>query len=148
MHMQGTPATMQIDPRYDDVVGEVQAFFEQRAKELANAGVYVSQMVIDPGFGFGKTVDHNLTLLRNIGQFVGCRPLMVGASRKGFLRKLLHLDSAAGTSMTDSTLVAANLATTLHCALAGVDIIRTHDVMTSVRLIGTLPPLRATSRPL
>lgn len=122
MHMLGTPATMQCEPRYDDVVGEVRAFFDARAEALSAAGADVDgRMIIDPGIGFGKTTEHNLALLRSIGEFVGRRPVLVGTSRKRFIGELL------GASVPDHRLM-GTAATAAHCALAGVDMVRAHDV--------------------
>jgi len=88
MHMQGTPETMQIDPRYHDVVTEVRDFFDERAEALAAVGVDVSRIIVDPGIGFGKTLEHILALLRSIGSFRGRWPVLVGPSRKRFISEL------------------------------------------------------------
>jgi dihydropteroate synthase len=90
MHMQGTPATMQQAPHYDDVVGEVYAFFEERLHAAAALGIAGPSVVLDPGIGFGKNDEHNLTLLAHLGEFrrLG-RPVCLGVSRKGFLGRLL-----------------------------------------------------------
>ena len=132
MHMQGTPATMQIAPQYDDVVAEVGAFFDERAAALAAAGVDTSKMIVDPGIGFGKTADHNWTLLREMGRFVGRWAVLVGASRKRFIRETLEEPGSQGAGGTSgrsaSTLLAGNLAVAMHCALAGVAMVRVHDV--------------------
>src|SRR5690606_18746446 len=92
MHMQGTPATMQANPTYDDVVAEVKAFLLARAAAAERAGIPRSRIVIDPGIGFGKTVEHNLTLLAHLDAFVATGyAVMLGASRKRFLRVLANL---------------------------------------------------------
>jgi dihydropteroate synthase len=87
MHMQGTPATMQVDPRYDDVVAEVGAFLAERRAAAAAAGIPDDQLVADPGLGFGKTVAHNLALLARLGDVARAAgvPVLVGPSRKGFI---------------------------------------------------------------
>jgi dihydropteroate synthase len=123
MHMQGTPQTMQRNPRYNDVVVEVGGFFEDRLERLRECGVAREQVILDPGLGFGKTLDHNLELLAGLGQFrTYQRPLLVGASRKGFVGHV--------TGATDA---ADRLAGSLACACAavnaGAQIIRTHDVV-------------------
>ena len=89
MHMQGTPATMQIAPHYDDVVNDILKFFDQRIAEATAQGLERSQLVIDPGLGFGKTFQHNLTILARLGEFrkLGL-PICLGASRKGFIGKI------------------------------------------------------------
>jgi dihydropteroate synthase len=91
MHMQGSPATMQRAPRYDDLVGEVEAFLEARLKAAEHAGVPRAMIVLDPGIGFGKTVAHNLELLRALPRLGRAfdRPLLVGLSRKSFIAKLI-----------------------------------------------------------
>jgi len=122
MHMKGTPATMQIEPKYDDVVGEVLAFLLNRAKKAEKSGIPKERIFIDPGFGFGKTVEHNLLLLKNIGRFVdsGYR-VLVGTSRKAFIGKLTGKENPAER-------VFGTAATVALCAAAGVSIVRVHDV--------------------
>ena len=122
MHMQGTPATMQIEPEYDDVVGEVLEFLLGRAKRAEKCGIAKSMIFIDPGIGFGKTAEHNLSLLRNIDKFVaaGYR-VLVGASRKSFIGKLTGREKP-------SERVFGTAATVALCAAAGVSIVRVHDV--------------------
>jgi dihydropteroate synthase len=125
MHMQGEPATMQQAPRYDDVVGEVLDFLRQRAAAAEAAGVEPSQIVIDPGIGFGKTVAHNVALMGSLERFVASGyPVMLGASRKGFLAKLTGED-------TPESRRTATLATTALAAAAGVQLLRVHDVKTN-----------------
>jgi dihydropteroate synthase len=121
MHMQGTPQTMQIDPRYDDVVREVGEYLERRRDELVAAGIDRQRICLDPGIGFGKTHQHNLTLLAECGRFhrIGC-PLLVGHSRKGFMAKLLGSKDADRTATT----VGASLA----LARSGIQVLRVHDV--------------------
>jgi dihydropteroate synthase len=122
MHMQGTPQTMQREPKYDNVIATLQSFFEERLSAIARAGVNVEQTILDVGIGFGKTAQHNLQLLRAMRDFTKWgRPLMVGVSRKGFIGQL-----------SGAKEVAARLPGSLACACwaiaAGVQIIRTHDV--------------------
>jgi len=93
MHMQGEPRTMQHAPRYGDVVGEVRGFFEERLESLTAAGIEAEALCFDPGIGFGKTLAHNLELLRALPELaVGDRPLLVGVSRKSFIGRLLESD--------------------------------------------------------
>ncbi len=122
MHMLGTPRTMQHDPRYADVVDEVKAFLAAAAAEAIAAGVKKEQIVIDPGIGFGKTTDHNLTLLRRMGELrtLGY-PLLVGTSRKNFLGQVTGKpapERAVATAATVAILAAAGTA----------DLVRVHDV--------------------
>ena len=122
MHMQGTPATMQIEPEYDDVVGEVLEFLLNRAKRAEKSGISKDMIFIDPGIGFGKTSEHNLSLLGNIDKFVaaGYR-ILVGASRKRFIGKITGKEKAAER-------IFGTAATVALCAMAGVSIVRVHDV--------------------
>jgi dihydropteroate synthase len=122
MHMQGTPATMQIDPHYSDVVAEVGAFFEERLHALAAAGIPPVAVCLDPGIGFGKTLDHNLTLLAHLEAFVRFgRPVCLGVSRKGFIGKLC--DRLVSNRDAGSLAVACFAA-----ARGAAQVIRTHDV--------------------
>ena len=121
MHMQGTPQTMQDDPRYGDVVGEIYAWLAERRAALLAAGIDPQRICLDPDVGFGKTHQHNLTLLAGCGQFhdLGC-PLLVGFSRKGFIGKLL------GDQQADRK--AGGIGVALALASQGVQILRVHDV--------------------
>jgi dihydropteroate synthase len=121
MHMLGSPQTMQDDPRYADVVGEIFAYLRARRNELVAAGIDVERIALDPGIGFGKTHQHNLTLLANTYRFheLGC-PLVVGPSRKGFIGKVLGHKSADRTAGT--------IGVALSLAAQGVQVIRVHDI--------------------
>jgi len=122
MHMQGAPATMQVEPKYEDVVGEVLEFLVGRAKRAQRLGIAKEKIFIDPGIGFGKTLEHNLLLLRNIDKFVdsGYR-VLVGTSRKSFIGKLTGKEKPAKR-------IFGTAATVALCAAAGVSIVRVHDV--------------------
>lgn len=101
MHMQGTPRTMQESPTYDDVRAEVKEFFEDRFAALIEGGVLPERIVLDPGIGFGKTLEHNLALLRELPALaVSGRPLLLGVSRKSFLGTLTGNDDPAGRDLT------------------------------------------------
>lgn len=129
MHMQGDPRTMQVAPAYDDVVGEVRAFFEQRLAALVAAGIDPEALCFDPGIGFGKTVAHNLALLRGLdGLAVGGRPLLLGVSRKSFIGRVL--DSAEVADRGWPT-----VALTAWAREAGVRIHRVHDVKPNVEAL-------------
>lgn len=121
MHMQGTPQTMQDDPQYDDIVGEIHTYLAQRRNLLLAAGVDRERVCLDPGVGFGKTHEHNLSLMAACDRFheLGC-PLLVGHSRKAFLGKIV------GDKQADRTAATAGAALTL--ARQGVQVIRVHDV--------------------
>lgn len=121
MHMQGTPQTMQDDPRYDDIVAEIHTYLAQRRDALLAAGVERQRICLDPGVGFGKTHEHNLTLMAGCGQFhdLGC-PLLVGHSRKAFLGKIV------GDKEADRR--AATVGAAVSLARRGVQVIRVHEV--------------------
>lgn len=121
MHMQGEPRTMQTDPRYDDVVSEVRDFLHARVAALRDAGVADNRILFDPGFGFGKTIEHNLAMLRDIAKF-GERgyPILAGLSRKSLLGVL------TGRPMGERTIASVVLA--LIAVQHGARIVRVHDV--------------------
>ena len=125
MHMQGTPRSMQVDPAYVDVVREVRDFLVQRAAFAVDRGVGKSQIVIDPGIGFGKTLEHNLDILTHIGVFVATDyPVLLGTSRKSFLGVL------TGETMPERRDL-ATAATTALAVAAGVFAVRVHNVAVS-----------------
>jgi dihydropteroate synthase len=122
MHMQGTPKTMQVEPKYKDVVTEVLAFLAARVKRAEQAGIAKQRIFIDPGIGFGKTIEHNLQLLANIDKFVKTGyGVLVGPSRKSFIGKITGREAPAERLFGTAAAVAL-------CAAAGVSIIRVHDV--------------------
>lgn len=122
MHMQGTPATMQAEPRYEDVVAEVLQFLCDRAERAQSFGIGRELIFIDPGIGFGKTLEHNLLLLKHIDRFVatGYR-VLVGTSRKSFIGKITGRERP-------SDRILGTAATVALCAAAGVSVLRVHDV--------------------
>ena len=121
MHMLGDPRTMQRDPRYDDVVSEVKAFLDERLHVAVAAGIAEQRIALDPGIGFGKTTEHNLTLLRRVAELVTLgRPVLIGTSRKSFLGKI--------TARPVEDRIAATIATNLFAYERGARIFRVHDV--------------------
>jgi dihydropteroate synthase len=122
MHMQGTPATMQFDPQYDDVVNDIRRFFEQRLADLAAQGIERSTLAIDPGLGFGKRFKHNLEILARLGEFRSLGlPLCLGASRKGFIGKIIGRP-------VDQVLSGSLAVVSFALAQQAVQIVRVHDV--------------------
>ncbi len=121
MHMTGTPQTMQIAPHYEDVVAEVRAYFEKRLQLMEHEGIDPGRVVLDPGFGFGKSLEHNLTLLRELAQLSTLRPLLVGISRKSTIAKVIGSDA-----MEDR--LWPTVALTAHAREHGARIVRVHDV--------------------
>lgn len=135
MHMQGTPRTMQSAPHYDDVVAEVREFFRQQYARALDCGIDSMAIAFDPGIGFGKTLQHNLELLRHLPELrVHARPLVVGVSRKSFLGKI-----------TDTTEVTERLAPTVALTALlrerGADVIRVHDVKENFAALRTAEAL-------
>jgi dihydropteroate synthase len=130
MHMLGEPRTMQDDPRYDDVVSEVKAFLEERLAFAVGAGIPEEHVCLDPGIGFGKTVEHNVELLTRLDELVAVgRPVLVGASRKRFLGRLLG-DPEALTGPLAASVAAAVLAFE-----RGASLFRAHDVREHVEAL-------------
>jgi dihydropteroate synthase len=121
MHMPGNPQTMQDDPSYDDVVDEIKEFLAARVEHAVGAGIAEERIWLDPGIGFGKTLEHNLELLRRLGELreLG-RPLVIGASRKSFIGKVdgSPVEERIGGSLASAVLAAAE----------GADVLRVHDV--------------------
>jgi len=136
MHMQGAPDTMQKNPQYENVVEEIIAYLEQQAILAKSAGI--EQIIIDPGIGFGKTVQHNLAILRHAGEFrcLGY-PVMIGVSRKSFLQKII------GVGADD--MAEATLATEAIARYNGADMIRTHDVGAARRAVAIADAIRKAS---
>ncbi|MEP6602731.1 MAG: dihydropteroate synthase [Spartobacteria bacterium] len=129
MHMQGEPQTMQTAPRYDDVVGEVANFFRQQSVRALECGVDLMAIAFDPGIGFGKTLDHNLDLLRNLGRLrVDNRPLVLGVSRKSSLGEIIGTRDPAER-------LAPTVALTALLRERGADVFRVHDVKENVHAL-------------
>ena len=130
MHMQGEPRTMQLDPRYEDVVAEVAAFLEERLGFAVDAGIPEERICLDPGIGFGKTLEHNLELLRRLDEIAALgRPVLVGISRKSTLGRLL------GGSEAPIATTAASVAAAVLAFERGASILRVHDVREHVEAL-------------
>ena len=128
MHMQGTPQTMQDDPRYDDVLGEVKGFLFDAARRAEEAGVAREAIALDPGIGFGKAAEHSLALLRGTGDLAAAGyPILVGVSNKSLFGALF------GLALEDRA--EAGLAAAVACVLRGARIVRTHDVRATARAL-------------
>ena len=132
VHMLGEPRNMQVDPHYEDVVDDVYRFFVRRLTWAIDQGLKEENLLIDPGIGFGKTLEHNLTLLQNLGSFRSLgRPVVLGASRKAWLGRVLDLPGAKER-------LAGTVATTVVAALQDVDVVRVHDVRANVEAVRVL----------
>ncbi len=138
MHMQGTPLTMQRAPHYDDLVDEIRSFLQERTETAASSGIPEEGIIIDPGIGFGKTCEHNLTLLRSLEAFTDLgRPLCIGLSRKSFIGKVLDLPVE---ERLEGTIAAAVLSISL-----GASILRVHDVREVTRAVQLAEAILGTS---
>ncbi len=136
MHMKGTPGTMQLAPDYGDVMREVGEFFDERIEAAVSAGILRERLILDPGFGFGKRLEDNLTLLRRLSEFRTRElPLLVGLSRKSFLGKISGEEQPGQREF--ETVSAGLLA-----VLAGADVLRVHDVAATVKSLAVLRAVR------
>jgi dihydropteroate synthase len=136
MHMQGEPRTMQANPHYSNVVNEVKEFLRQRAAICQQAGIEKTKIWIDPGFGFGKTVEHNLRLINCVDEFAELGyPVLVGVSRKSSIGKILDDRPVEGR-------LAGSLALTLVALQKGAKIIRTHDVQETMDIVRMVQVLK------
>ena len=136
MHMQGGPATMQDRPFYDDVFAEVNVFFDTVITRCVNAGISKHKLLIDPGFGFGKSLEHNLILMRRLGEFVERgMPVLVGVSRKSMIGAVLD--------RTVDQRLYGSLAAASYAVTKGVKVIRTHDVRATVDSVKMLAAILA-----
>jgi len=134
MHMLGEPRTMQSNPEYKDVVKDVKMYLKKQADHAQAAGI--NQIIIDPGVGFGKTVEHNVQLIKSIQSFKSLGyPVLMGVSRKTFVGKLTHVDDA-------SDRLSGTIAAVTVCVLNGANILRVHDVKECVRAIKVAEALR------
>ena len=137
MHMQGEPRTMQLEPTYDDVAGEIAGFLEERLRFAVDAGIPEERICLDPGFGFGKTVEQNFELLRRLGEIVSLgRPVLVGISRKRSLGRILG-DPEATTGPLSASIAAA-----VEAYARGATIFRVHDVREHVEALTVAAAVR------
>ena len=143
MHMKGRPRTMQRAPRYDDVVREVAAFLEERVAHAVKNGVAPDRIVVDPGIGFGKDLEHNLALLRHL-QALGSlgRPVLVGLSRKSFLGRLEGSGGSTHPPGGPESRLAGSLAGATAAVLAGAHMVRVHDVLETCRAVRVADAIR------
>jgi dihydropteroate synthase len=141
MHLKGDPENMQQGPHYDNVLAEVMSFLARRIKFAQEAGISKDLLVVDPGIGFGKNLEHNLTIIRFIKNFhrLGV-PVLVGPSRKQFIGSILQIDEPQQRAFGTAAVVA-------WCAFSGVHIIRVHDVKEMVQVVRVLGALAGTEHP-
>jgi dihydropteroate synthase len=140
MHMLGEPKTMQRDPRYDDVVREVRDFLGERVEQAVAAGIAAENIILDPGIGFGKTLEHNLALLRHLDAIVGLGfPVLVGASRKRFIGRITGVEEARDRVFGT---VAANVV----AYERGATFFRVHDVRANREALAVARAVRSGAR--
>lgn len=139
MHMQGTPQTMQLNPSYQDVVSDVRAFLAQRLQACRDAGIDASRIVLDPGFGFGKTREHNIRLIQQLEALHSLgQPLLVGLSRKSVLGQVTGNDVDARLH--------ASVAAAVISAMKGASIVRVHDVKATVEALKVVAAIQPTEQ--
>jgi len=133
MHMKGTPKTMQENPEYKDVVGEITDFFKERIEFAKSHGI--EQLILDPGIGFGKKLEHNLAIFKHIEKFKELGyPILIGASRKSMIGMILNLPPEERLNGT--------LALTAYCVMHGIDFVRVHDVKENVEVVKVLEAIK------
>jgi dihydropteroate synthase len=136
MHMRGEPRTMQMTPRYDDLVGEIYSFLQDAAAAAERQGIPRSRVIVDPGIGFGKTPEHNLQLIRRLPEFAGLDlPLLVGPSRKSFIRKLVKPEGEKDVSPDLPAVETGTQAAVAASIFNGAHIVRVHDVANTVATV-------------
>ena len=129
MHLKGTPATMQVSPSYRDVVAEVKEYLGRAIEKAESSGVSSDSILVDPGIGFGKTLEHNLTLLRNLSALSQLsKPILVGTSRKSFLGRILSGTAAHPAGSDDEDRLFGTAASVACAVLLGASVVRVHDV--------------------
>jgi dihydropteroate synthase len=136
MHMRGQPRTMQVAPRYDDLVGEIYSFLEGAAEDAERQGIARERLIVDPGIGFGKMSGHNLQLIRRLGDFAGLNlPLLVGPSRKSFIRRLVKPADVQDISPDLPVVETGTQAAVAAAVFNGAHIVRVHDVANTVATV-------------
>ena len=130
MHMLGNPKTMQVEPKYDDLIAEIKTFLENRIEQAERKGISRSKIIIDPGIGFGKTFDHNLLLIKNLHEFKALNvPILIGTSRKAFIRNLLKDETMEDVHPRSEIVETGTQASVAAAVLNGAHIVRVHDVV-------------------
>ncbi len=134
MHMKGEPRTMQVRPRYKDVVSEVASFLKERVARAEEAGIAKDRIMVDPGIGFGKTLGHNLEIIARLSEFKAIgKPIVIGVSRKSFIGKI--------TGLPPEERLEGSIAAAVLAVRNGADIVRVHDVLETVRALSVAVPM-------
>jgi len=142
MHMLGDPKSMQVEPRYADLVGEIRQFLADAVQRAVDRGISPAKIIIDPGIGFGKTIAHNLLLIKNLPAFTAIdAPILIGASRKSFIRKILKGEHAKDLPADLPLVETGSQAAAAAAVLNGAHIVRVHDVANTVATVKILDAL-------
>lgn len=143
MHMKGTPEDMQLSPHYENLLGEIKKFLKDAAEKAVKYGVDRSKIIIDPGIGFGKTVEHNLLLIKNLNELAELNlPILIGPSRKAFIRKILKNKTKGELSPQDTTVETGTQAAVAAAVIAGAHIVRVHDVASTVSTVKIIDAIK------
>lgn len=144
MHMKGTPGDMQVSPRYDDLLGEIHAFLSRAVTTAQKEGIQRSRIIVDPGIGFGKTVRHNLLLLKHLVSFKTMKlPVLIGPSRKAFIRKILKPDHLTDIDPQLPLVETGTQAAVAIAAMNGADILRVHSVADTLATLKIVAAIQA-----
>lgn len=139
MHMQGTPSTMQINPTYEDLLGEITTYLRARVKAALDAGIARGMIILDPGIGFGKTVNHNIMLIQQIDKIGALGyPVLMGPSRKSFVQKILSQTTDRTVKADDLEAELGTMAASVACLMNGAQIVRVHNVKTLAPMARTI----------
>ncbi|MFO7666957.1 MAG: dihydropteroate synthase [Desulfobacterales bacterium] len=143
MHMKGTPKDMQVSPEYDDLFSDIKKFLLDAVNRAVGRGVEKSKIIVDPGIGFGKTIDHNLLLIRHIDKFIDLDvPLLVGPSRKAFIRKILKTKAGDEPKPRDPAVETGTQAAVAAAVLSGAHMVRVHDVANTVSTLKIIDAIK------
>lgn len=143
MHMKGSPKTMQVEPVYADVIGEVYDFLENAINQARAAGVQKDRLIVDPGIGFGKTVSHNLQLINRLDTFAGLgAPILLGPSRKAFIRKIFMQEAGEKLAADSPEVINGTQGTVAAAVMKGAHIVRVHDVAAARSTIRIIDAIR------
>jgi dihydropteroate synthase len=144
MHMRGEPRTMQVDPRYDDVVGEIRGFLQDAVDAAEGQGLRRELLIVDPGIGFGKTPEHNLHIIRRLADLAGLGlPLLVGPSRKSFIRRLVKPETDKDISPDRPAVETGTQAAVAASVFSGAHIVRVHDVANTLATVKVVDAILA-----
>ena len=146
MHMLGNPKTMQVEPKYEDLIAEIKAFLENRIEQAERKGIPRSKIIIDPGIGFGKTFDHNLSLIKNLYEFKTLNvPILIGPSRKAFIRNLLKDETMEDIHPHSGLVETGTQASVAAAVLNGAHIVRVHDVFNTRITVKIIDAIKSAS---